>query len=208
MDLNTWIAFFIASCLISVSPGPGAISCMSAGMRYGWRVAVWNIVGLMVGLSAIVAVIGAGVGALLMASSTAFTVLKWIGAVYLVYLGIQQWRAPPRLLTGELGEATATPRELFLRGLFVNLTNPKGIAFLLAVLPQFIDPVKPLFAQYAICAATLSLTDFMIMNIYTVVAANMLRWLREERHIRWMNRIFGGLFVGAGALLVTFKRTV
>jgi homoserine/homoserine lactone efflux protein len=208
MDLNTWIAFFIASCFISISPGPGAISCMSAGMRYGWRVAVWNIVGLMVGLSVIVAIIGAGVGALLMASSTAFTVLKWIGAAYLVYLGIQQWRAPPRLLTGTPGETAATPHELFLRGLFVNLTNPKGIAFLLAVLPQFIDPAKPLLEQYAICAVTLSLTDFMIMNIYTAVAANMLRWLREERHIRLMNRIFGGLFVGAGAVLVSFKRTV
>jgi homoserine/homoserine lactone efflux protein len=181
---------------------------MSAGMRYGWGRAVWNIVGLITGLTVVVAVIGAGVGALLIASSTAFTVLKWIGAAYLVYLGVQQWRAPAQPMTGVEGEREAvTPRELFLRGLFVNLTNPKGIAFLLAVLPQFIDPAKPLFTQYAICAVTLALTDFMIMNIYTAIASKMLRWLREERHIRLMNRIFGGLFVGAGAVLVTFKRT-
>ena len=208
MDLNTWIAFFIASCLISVSPGPGAISCMSAGMRYGWGRAVWNIVGLITGLAVIVAVIGAGVGALLIASSTAFTVLKWIGAAYLVYLGIQQWRAPVQAMSAAGEHEAATPRELYMRGLFVNLTNPKGIAFLLAVLPQFIDPGKPLFVQYAICAVTLSLTDFAIMNVYTVIASRMLRWLRNETHIRWMNRIFGGLFVGAGAVLVTFKRTV
>lgn len=180
---------------------------MGAGMRYGWGRAVWNIVGLVTGLIVVVAIIGAGVGALLIASSTAFTVLKWIGAGYLVYLGVQQWRAPPHLLVGIPGDRdTATPRELFLRGLFINLTNPKGIAFLLAVLPQFIDPGKPLFAQYVICGATLALTDFAIMNIYTAVASNTLRWLRDERHIRSMNRIFGGLFIGAGALLVSFKR--
>lgn len=207
MELNTWIAYFIACWLISLSPGPGAISCMSAGMRYGYAKAVWNIVGLIVGILTVVAVIGAGLGALLIASSTAFTVVKWVGVGYLVYLGIQQWRAPPRPLAAEPGDReTVTPRDLFLRGFFVNITNPKGTAFMLAVLPQFIDPARPQTMQYVICGATLGLTDLVIMSGYTAIAAQMLRWLREERHIRWMNRFFGTLFVGAGAVLATFKR--
>jgi homoserine/homoserine lactone efflux protein len=98
------------------------------------------------------------------------------------------------------------PRELLLRGFLVNATNPKGIVFMLAVLPQFIDPTRPQLVQYAICGATLFFTDLVVMSGYTGLAAKVLRLLREPHHIRWMNRTFGGLFVAAGAVLAAFKR--
>jgi homoserine/homoserine lactone efflux protein len=134
--------------------------------------------------------------------------VKWLGAAYLVWLGIQQWRAPAFVVDAEAAKAElgVTTRELILKGFLVNATNPKGIVFMLAVLPQFIDPARPQLLQYAICGATLTFTDMIVMSGYTIFASRVLRLLREPHHIRLMNRTFGGLFVAAGAALATFKR--
>jgi homoserine/homoserine lactone efflux protein len=208
MSLETWLAFFVACWLISLSPGAGAISCMAAGLRYGFRRAFANIVGLIAGIMFVLAIVGAGLGALLAASSAAFTAVKWLGAAYLVWLGIQQWRAPAFAVDAEAAERELghTPGQLVLRGFLVNATNPKGILFMLAVLPQFIDPARPQLVQYLICGATLVFTDLVVMSGYTAFASRVLRLLREPHHIRWMNRSFGALFVAAGAVLATFKR--
>ncbi len=208
MTLETWLAFFVACWLISVSPGAGALSCMAAGLRYGFRRAVWNIAGLILGILLVLGFVAAGLGAILAASTLAFAIVKWLGVAYLVWLGVQQWRAPAFAVSADASESlpSATPRELLLRGFLVNATNPKGILFMLAVLPQFIDPARPLPLQYAICGATLAFTDAVVMSVYTVFAARVLRLLREPHHIRVMNRTFGGLFVAAGAALATFKR--
>lgn len=208
MSLDTWIAFFIASWLISLSPGAGAISCMAAGLRYGFRRAFANIIGLIAGIMFVLAIVAAGLGALLAASTLAFAIVKWLGVAYLVWLGIQQWRAPAFAVDAEAAERLlgATIRQLVFKGFLVNATNPKGILFMLAVLPQFIDPARAQSPQYLICGATLVFTDLVVMSGYTAFAARVLRLLREPRHIRWMNRTFGGLFVAAGALLASFKR--
>jgi homoserine/homoserine lactone efflux protein len=208
MTLETWLAFFVASWLISLSPGAGAISCMAAGLRHGFRTAFWNIVGLILGIMFVLALVAAGLGAILAASSLAFAAVKWLGVAYLVWLGIEQWRAPAFAVDARAAEAAlpVTPRELVLKGFLVNATNPKGIVFMLAVLPQFIDPTRPQLAQYAICGATLVFTDLVVMSGYTAFAARVLGLLREPHHIKAMNRTFGSLFVAAGAVLATFKR--
>ncbi len=205
MQLHTWLAFFAASWIISLSPGAGAISCMSAGMRYGYRKGLWNIFGLQAGILLLVVIVAMGLGAVLATSALAFNIIKWFGVAYLVWLGIQQWRAEAKPL--EVGEEKAhTPRQLFVQGFLVNASNPKGIIFMLAVLPQFIDPHAPQFAQYATATATLFFTDAVVMSGYTLLAARVLSALRDPAHIRWLNRSFGGLFVGAGVLLAGFKR--
>jgi homoserine/homoserine lactone efflux protein len=208
MPLDTWLAFFVASWLISLSPGAGAISCMTAGLRYGYRRGLWNILGLQLGIVFIMAVVAAGLGAVIAASATAFTVVKWLGAAYLVWLGLQQWRAPDVPLDVGAAPVGGTPRALVLRGFLVNATNPKGLLFMLAVLPQFIDPARPQLPQYAVCAATIVFTDLVVMSGYTGLAARALRVLRAPHHLRAMNRAFGGLFVAAGAFLATFRRAV
>jgi homoserine/homoserine lactone efflux protein len=181
---------------------------MAAGLRYGFRRAAWNIAGLIVGILFVLTIVGAGLGALLAASSIAFATVKWLGVAYLVWLGIQQWRAPAFAVDAEAAKERlgAGPGELALRGFLVNASNPKGILFMLAVLPQFIDPDAPQLPQYAICGATLALTDVVVMSGYTLFAARVLRLLRDAAHIRAMNRAFGALFVAAGAALATFKR--
>ena len=207
MPLDTWLPFCVASWLISVSPGAGAISCMTAGMRFGYRRGLWNILGLELGIILVLVIVAAGLGAVLAASEAAFAIVKWLGATYLIWLGVQQWRAPaaPVVLDGEIA-AGGTPRALVIRGFLVNATNPKGILFMLAVLPPFIDPAMPQLPQYAICAVTLIFTDLVVMSAYTGLASRVLRLLRAPRQLRALNRAFGGLFVGAGALLATFHR--
>jgi homoserine/homoserine lactone efflux protein len=209
MAMHTWLAFFAAAWLISLSPGAGAVSCMSAGIRLGYRRALWNIIGLQLGIQLVLCVVATGLGAILSASAAAFTAVKWIGALYLVYLGIQQWRTPPQSLAAATAGAPFepnTPRQLVLRGFLVNATNPKGILFMLAVLPQFIDPARPQLVQYAICGATLFLTDAVVMSGYTAFASRVLTLLRGENHQRWLNRSFGTMFIAAGAALATLKR--
>lgn len=209
MTLSTWLAFLVASWIISLSPGAGALSCMASGLRYSWRRAVWNIFGLQLGIMTVLVFVALGIGALITASVWAFTAVKWFGVAYLVYLGIQKWRESPHAQTVDtLDEQDGTRWALFRQGFLVNVSNPKGLIFLLAVMPQFINPLAPQPLQYLICGATLVFTDWVVMNGYTLFAAKILRLLREPKQIRWMNRTFGGLFVAAGGLLATFKRTL
>ena len=209
MTLETWLAFVVAAWLISLSPGAGVISCMAAGVRFGLARGMWNILGLIVGIMFVLAIVATGLGAILAASASAFATLKWLGVAYLIWLGIVQWRAPAVAIDAEASgrDVEGSARQLFLRGFIVNATNPKGIVFMLAVLPQFIDTAKPQFLQYLICGATLVGTDLVAMTAYTGFASRILRLLRQPDQIRWMNRTFGGLLVGMGALLATFKRT-
>ncbi len=205
MTWSTWLALFVASWLISLAPGAGAIACMSSGMRYGFARSIPTILGVQLGVTGLVAIVALGLGAVLATSAAAFVAIKWFGVLYLLWLGIAQWRAD----AGPVRLDDAPPssrRRMFARAVLINLSNPKGIVFMLAVLPQFIDPQAPQRPQYAICAATLFFTDAVVMSGYTLLAARVFATLREPHHLRWLNRAFGTLFVGAAALLATFER--
>jgi homoserine/homoserine lactone efflux protein len=209
MTLSTWLTFFVASWLISLSPGAGAISCMSTGMRYGYRRSIPNILGLQAGATTLLAIVAVGLGALLAASTVAFLAIKWAGVGYLVWLGIVQWRAEPKpvqLDDDAAGTGNGAGWPMFVRAFLINVSNPKGIVFMLAVLPQFIDPHAAQWPQYAICAATIFFTDAVVMSGYVLLAARVFSSLREPHHIRWLNRTFGGLFIGAAVLLASFRR--
>lgn len=206
MALETWLAFFVACWLISLSPGAGAIASMSAGLQYGFRRGYWNALGLQLGLALQIAIVAAGVGALLAASALAFSLIKWFGVGYLVYLGYRQWRALPSDLEAEAERPLGRPLTLVLRGFLVNFGNPKAIVFMLAVLPQFLDPRAPLLGQYLVMGVTMIGVDLVVMAGYTGLAVRVLRLLRTPRQQRLMNRSFAALFVGAAALLATVRR--
>ncbi len=207
MTLSVWLAFLVASFVISLSPGAGAVYAMSCGMRGGYRHALIGIVGMQFGLALQLVVVAIGLGAVLAASTVAFNVVKWAGVAYLVWLGWQQFRAEPRAMSVDGAAAEASSREAFVRGFLVNASNPKATVFFLAVVPPFIDAARPLAAQYLAVMGTLALTDLIVMSGYALLAARVLRLMREPHHIRWMNRTFGGLFMLAGGLLATFKRS-
>ncbi len=207
MSLTTWITFFLACWAISLSPGPGAIAAMSAGLNYGFRRGYFMVFGLILGIWTLVGIVVAGLGAIIAASNTAFTVLKLLGAAYLVWIGISQWRASDRPLVAATDAPVLTRKQLVVRGWAINATNPKGTVFMAAVVPNFIDVSHPLIPQYLIIMATLSLTDLVVMAGYVALASRVLRALNEPHHVRLMNRCFGGLFVVAGTLLATFRRS-
>lgn len=207
MTLTTWLAFLAASWAISISPGAGALAAMTAGLNHGFRRGYLTTVGLVLGIWTQLMVVGVGLGALVATSAGAFLVVKWCGVAYLIWLGIQQWRAPARPLAElQASEAGVPVRRMILRGWMINAVNPKGTVFLLAVVPQFLDLNRPLGLQYAIIGLTLSFTDFVVMAGYTALAARLLRTLRSAAHVRTMNRAFGSLFVLAGVALSVFKR--
>jgi homoserine/homoserine lactone efflux protein len=208
MEFTTWLTFFAASWAISISPGPGAIASMSAGLNHGFRYGYVTIIGLVLGIWTQLLVVGVGLGALVAASGAAFTVVKWLGVGYLVWLGIQQWRAPARPMVAATDSTEViSQRALILKAWMINVVNPKGTVFLLAVVPQFITLSAPLLPQYLTIGATLAFTDMVVMAGYIALASRVLGALKEPSHIRAMNRTFGGLFVVAGSLLALFKRS-
>jgi len=207
MSLTTWITFFLACWAISLSPGPGAIAAMSAGLNQGFRRGYFTVLGLVLGIWTQVVIVVAGLGAIIAASNTAFTVLKFLGAAYLVWIGISQWRASDKPLVASTEAPILTRKQLIMRGWAINATNPKGTVFMLAVVPNFIDLSHPLIPQYLVIMMSLSLTDLVVMAGYVALAAKVLRALNEPHHVKIMNRCFGSLFIVAGSLLAAFRRT-
>ena len=210
MDWHVWLAYFLAAWLIALSPGSGAVLSMSHGRQYGVRQTTATIVGLQIGLAFILLVAGAGVGALLLASTTAFMVVKVLGAGYLIWLGVKQWRAP---VDGAASDAAApsepaglSVRQRVLRGALTNATNPKGIVFMVAVLPQFIDPNKPLALQLAILLVTTLAVDSVVMHGYAFLASRLRALMQSVRARKTQNRVFGGVLMGMGASLLMVDR--
>ncbi len=206
MDLTVWITYFIATIILSLAPGPGVFSSISSGLHHGFRLGVWNGVGMQAANVILVAIVALGLGAILIASETMFTAVKWLGVAYLIYLGVVTWRAPARGFEEDRDDNARTAWEVFMRGFFVNLTNPKGIIFFAAIFPQFIDVAQPQLPQYAILAGTTFAVDIVVMGGYTALAAKVLRVMRDPRHLRWVNRSLGGAFVAAGVALASFRR--
>ena len=207
MALDTWLAFFLASWIISLSPGAGAIASMSSGLQYGFVRGYWNAIGLQLGLAMQIAVVAGGLGAILAASSTAFYAIKWFGVAYLVYLAIKQWRALPMDMTDDAAvRPIGKPMAIMFRGFLVNASNPKALVFMLAVLPQFVNPQAPLLIQYLILGATMISVDMIVMAGYTGLASKVLRLLRTPKQQKRVNRTFAGLFVGAAGFLASLHR--
>jgi len=206
VDLSVWITYFAATLILSITPGPGVFSSISSGLHHGFRLGLWNGVGMQAANVLMVIFVSLGLGALLLASETLFTVVKWAGVAYLIYLGIVTWRAPARGFEEDRDDHETTSRGVFMRGFWVNATNPKGIIFFAAILPQFIDTARPQLAQYAIFAATTFAIDLVVMMAYTALAARVLRVMKDESRLRWVNRTLGGAFIAAGVALASFRR--
>jgi homoserine/homoserine lactone efflux protein len=213
MSFATWLSFFIAACLIAISPGSGAVLSMSHGLSYGFRKASGTIFGLQLGLLLVLIIAGAGVGSLLLASELAFNLVKIIGALYLIFLGLMQWRSQAGQASdngsGPHTEQGPTPSfgKRVLIGFLTNATNPKGIVFMVAVLPSFISPHAPLLPQLAILAVTMVSIDLIVMHTYAFTAASLQNFLRDAKAQRLQNKVFGAVLMGVGAALFFVKRS-
>lgn len=207
MAWDLWLAFVGAAIAISVSPGAGAIQSMATGLTHGLRRGTWSVAGLQIGLMTQLGVVAAGLGAAVARSVTAFTVIKWIGVGYLIHLAVRQWRSTAADLTPEVPANIDGGRlALLARGFLVNVTNPKGLVFLLAVLPQFVTPTRPLLPQYLTIAATMIVVDVLVMSAYTGMASRLLAWLQTPRQQIILNRTMSGLFALAAVVLSLVRR--
>lgn len=212
MNFHTWFTFFAAAWLIAISPGSGAVLSMSHGLSYGVKRTSATIAGLQLGLLLVLFIAGAGVGSILLASETMFTLVKAIGAVYLIYLGLSQWRAKVdtiALQRNEQAGQTTPPsvRKRMLLGFMTNATNPKGIIFMVAVLPQFISGESPLLPQLLILAVTMCAVDLIVMHGYAFAASTMQGYFRDVRAMKVQNRFFGGVMMAVGTALFFVKRS-
>lgn len=201
MSYQVWFAYMLACWVISISPGAGAIASMSSGLNYGFRCGYWNAIGLQLALLVQIAIVAAGVGVLFATTPLAFFVVKWFGVLYLLYLAYIQWTTKTQSIDIPTEQPTKSIPKLILYGFIVNISNPKAIVFLLAVLPQFLDLSKPQWIQYVIMAATMITIDLIVMAGYTGLAAKVLRLLKSPKQQKYMNRTFAVLFSCAAGLL-------
>ncbi|WP_147200256.1 homoserine/homoserine lactone efflux protein [Pantoea sp. MBD-2R] len=205
MTIEWWLAYLLTTSILSLSPGSGAINTMSTGISHGYRGAVASIAGLQVGLASHIVLVGIGLGALFSQSVLAFEVLKWAGAAYLVWLGIQQWRSAGAIDLQAVAKAMPR-RKLFKRAVLVNLTNPKSIVFLAALFPQFIIPHQPQAMQYLVLGVTTVVVDIIVMIGYATLAKHIAAWIKGPKQMKLLNRLFGGMFMAVGALLACARR--
>jgi homoserine/homoserine lactone efflux protein len=204
---EVWLTFVGAAIAIAVSPGAGANQSMATGLTHGVRRGYWSILGLEVGLMLQLTAVAIGLGAAVANSILAFNVIKWIGVAYLIYLAVRQWRTATVDLREQIGQAMDGGRlSLVLRGFLVNATNPKGLVFFIAVLPQFVVPTASLMPQYLAIGATMVAVDLVVMGLYTGLSVRLLTWLHTPRRQTVLNRVFSGAFAAAAVVLSLVRR--
>ncbi|MCG6401005.1 homoserine/homoserine lactone efflux protein [Vibrio fluvialis] len=204
MDTHVWLAYVATAIVFSLAPGSGTVNSISNGLSYGTRKSLASIAGLQIGLAIHIMLVGAGIGALVAQSALAFTTIKWVGAVYLVWLGIQKWRDRSSLVA-DAATQTLSAGTLLRKAVLINLTNPKSIVFLVALFPQFLDPARDQMTQLLVLGITTVTIDSFVMLGYTSLASQMGRFIRSDRIMRKINRVFGSMFMGCGALLAAAK---
>ena len=201
MSYQMWFAYMLACWVISISPGAGAIASMSSGLNYGFKRGYWNAIGLQLALIVQIGIVAAGAGVLLATSPWAFLAIKWFGVCYLLYLAYLQWKAPVQTIEIAVDAKQKSIPKMIMYGFLVNMSNPKAIVFLLAVLPQFLDLSQPQWPQYLIMGITMITIDLIVMAGYTGLAAKVLRLLKSPKQQKYLNRTFAVLFAGAASLL-------
>ncbi|MBL8347229.1 MAG: LysE family transporter [Rubrivivax sp.] len=199
MQLETWLIYLVASIGLSLSPGPNGLLALTHGALHGRRLALFTIFGGALGFVFVIALSMFGIGALLKTSVVWLTVLKLLGGAYLVWLGIQVWRSPPLGLQMAAPAAERSGASLFWQGALSAATNPKGLLFFAAFLPQFIDPAGSLLVQFFVMAGTFVVTEVVTEYVLASAAHRIRPWL--GRVGRRFNQTCGGVFVAIGAAL-------
>ncbi len=209
MDLTLWLAFVAASSVLLIIPGPTVLLVLSYALSKGRSVAVASAAGVALGDFIAMTASLAGLGAVVAASATLFSVLKWVGAVYLVYLGVKLLRSAPSagLVAASAGREV-TARAVFGHAAAVTALNPKSIAFFIAFVPQFIRPSDPLARQFIVLIATFVALATINALAYALAADRLRRWIGRPRVVRGMTRAGGLALVGMGVATAALRRPV
>jgi threonine/homoserine/homoserine lactone efflux protein len=204
MTIETWLAFTAATTVLLIIPGPTVLLVVSYALGQGLRAALPMALGVALGDFTAMTLSMLGVGALLATSATLFTVLKWIGAGYLIWLGIKLWRAGGVLDASPRTDAASTLK-MMAHAWIVTALNPKGITFFVAFLPQFLDPAGDFWKQMLVFEATFIVLAFANVLGYALIASRARTMMRSPRAIGIVNRVGGSLLIGAGVAAATAR---
>jgi threonine/homoserine/homoserine lactone efflux protein len=207
MNLEVWIPFALASELILIIPGPTIILVISQAVTHGRRSVVPLVAGVLLGDFTAMTLSLLGLGAVLSASATLFNIFKWVGAIYLIYLGVKLWRLDPKNNSIRYDAKNTSARSLLKSAFIVTALNPKSIAFFVAFLPQFIDPLKPAFFQLTILGGTFLLLATINAALYALFAGQLSEQIRKPNVRKWIDRCGGSALIGAGILTAAMKRS-
>jgi threonine/homoserine/homoserine lactone efflux protein len=208
MPIEHWLAFAAASAILVAIPGPTVLLVISYALAHGRRFAMATVLGVGLGDFTAMTCSMVGLGAFLLTSATLFTVLKWIGAAYLIYMGVKLWRVPVGADdAGEGADNTSEtkPLRIFLHAYVVTALNPKGIIFFIAFLPQFLDPSRPAIPQMLICEATFLVLGITNAALYALMASAARQTIRKPAVQRRVNRVGGSLLIGAGLIAIGWR---
>jgi threonine/homoserine/homoserine lactone efflux protein len=208
MSIETWLAFAAASAVMLAIPGPTILLVISYALGHGRRTTLATVVGVTLGDFTAMTASLAGLGALLATSAALFTVLKLVGAAYLMFLGVKLWRAP--VVNGPLGDNDNLPQEkplkILLHAYVVTALNPKSIIFFIAFVPQFLDLGKPFLPQTLILEATFLCLAALNAFLYGLLADMARGQIRKASVQRVVNRTGGTLLIAAGAVTAGYRR--
>lgn len=208
MELSNWLIYSAVALISILSPGPAILLAVSNGVALGPRKAIFSSLGNVAGIFLLSGVAMLGLGAVLKTSALLFSTVKFVGAAYLIYLGVRQWRNRVHLFARShtlSASAHPAPRQVFARGFLVAVTNPKAVLFFTALFPQFIVPGQPLPSQFLVLTGTFMFFSFCSLMGYAVLARSAKRWLSSERGATWFRRASGGAFMLLGAGMLRLK---
>ena len=196
--------FLVLATLTVLSPGPGVVLTISNALRHGWSGSLPGIVGIASGAFIVAGICASSLGLILAASATAFTVLKYVGALYLLYLGIKMWRT--QRFIPELKATSPRPWRRFIEALSIQLLNPKAGFFFLAVFPQFIKPAADYCSQFFLLVSSYSLLVVVVHSGYALVAQAARGWLSTNKGARIVGKLSGITFLGFGVLMASASK--
>ncbi|MGF1756056.1 LysE family translocator [Vibrio makurazakiensis] len=212
MSVETWVYYFLAVLILTASPGPSSLLCMTKAVQSGFKLSVFTALGSLVAITGILSLSFTGLGVVIASSELVFSIVKWTGAAYLVYLGWKALRSNQHdyQLSDVNSEQTSKQKgsrlNHFVSGFIVGSSNPKAILFFTALFPQFIDPTASLLSQYIVFAGTFAVMELSWLLMYAYLGAKSSNWLFAKGRAKIFNRVTGGVFIGAGALLSTTSR--
>jgi homoserine/homoserine lactone efflux protein len=206
MTLATILLYTITCFAVTVTPGPTMLLALANGASRSRRVAGMGILGAALSDLLLIGAVSVGLGAVLATSEAIFSAVKWIGVLYLVWLAVQLWRNQPAALTANIGHSSATATRAFSRSLIVSLSNPKGLLFFSAFLPQFIDIAKPQASQYLSLALLTAAIDIVVMACYAVGGAQAARFLTVKGLIR-LNRMCASALLSLAVFLALYRKS-
>lgn len=207
--INNYLAYILLALSIIVVPGPAIILTVKNSIRYGYKIAVANILGNFVAMVILGTLSAVGLGAIILASAALFGAIKILGCAYLVFLGIKAWRSSGTKLSLQSERSRLGKRKVlnvFQEGFLVGISNPKAIAFFTALFPQFIDPDRSFFPQFLTLIVTIELIAFSVQLSYALLSSKLAPYLSKEKPMRLFNRITGISFVGFGLAFFATSR--